>query len=187
MSRYPVHGSHVYDLGLVESGPDLTKQDRQQGYDLNLVLQQPHRPHPQRGLQPQLPYHSSRQFAPPSIEKADYYSSHASPIPKPPKPWYRTRRGLVTLIVLLLVLIGVAVGTAVAVTNNAHANSKSAPTSPEKGGEAESAIDPNAPPALPSLSLVRLDTTQAAAPAVAPTDLVITPNANRGTAASAAI
>jgi hypothetical protein len=133
---------------------------------------------------PSYPYDQS---VPPSLEKADYYTPQASldqdqrdiftinPY-KSPKPWYRTTRGLVIIFIVILLLIGGAVGVVLGVrasTNKVNADRKSAqdgsrtggvaPTSAERGGEGESTSDPNALPTLPSLSLVRLDTTQAAA------------------------
>jgi hypothetical protein len=195
MSQYP------YDQNLFEH-VRVTRADKQEGYDVTILD-----PHPRRGLQPHLqpglvqPQHpqrahprhtSSHQSAPPSFEQVDYYHSQPSPLqPKPRKPWYRST--VFVLLIVLLALVGATVGIVFAVKNNARANSSPsqqgalAPTSAEKGSEGVNTTDPNALPTLPSLSVVRLDTPTPAAAAVAATDRVITPNANRGAAASAVV
>jgi hypothetical protein len=139
------------------------------------------------------------------LEKVDYYSSgshdqHQHPRDiftvnpyKPPKPWYRTTRGLVILLIVLLLLIGVTVGTVLGVKaiNNGNAEKKDgapasksgtgvAPTSAERG----STKDSTALPSLPTLSLVRLDPTTTAS---SQANLVLTLDSNPGFGASAVI
>lgn len=159
---------------------------------------------------PSYPYD---QPAPPSLEKADYYSQtsldqHQSGIftinpYKPPKPWYRTTRGLVILAIVLLLLIGGAVGIALGVkasTNKANQDKSAqqgaqtntsggvAPTSAQRGGEGENTKDSTALPTLPSLSLVQLDpATRAATPASSLANLAITLGVNPTAAASAVV
>lgn len=148
------------------------------------------------------------QPVPPSLEKADYYSSgshdqHQHPRDiftvnpyKPPKPWYRTTRGLVILLIVLLLLIGVTVGTVLGVKaiNNGNADqdgapaSKSgsgvAPTSAQRGSNGESTKDSSGLPSYSSLSLVRLDPTTSAS---SQANLVITLASNPGFGASAIV
>lgn len=137
---------------------------------------------------PQQPSYSYEQSVPPSLEKTDYYTSSTSdnhdiftvdPY-KPKKPWYRTKRGLLILFVVLLVVAGAAVGIVFGVRaamNNANANRR--PTQrgsqsgnnggneagTQRGGGVVTTTDPNALPALPTLSLVTLRSAQQSAAA----------------------
>jgi len=239
MSRYPAFGpAGGYDESLLRIAPQITKADRQQGYSVDILEQggpsnyrRPQfDPNAPRGQQFAGRYEQSRsqqrhqpnpsypydQPAPPSLEKADYYSPQASldqhqhqrdiftvnPY-KPRKPWYRTTRGLVILAIVLLLLIGGAVGIALGVrasTNKANQDKSAqqgaqtgisggvAPTSAERGGEGANTKDSTALPTLPSLSLVQLDpSTRAAAPASSLANLVITLSVNPAAAGSAVV
>lgn len=157
------------------------------------------------------PFYPYDQPAPPSLDKADYYSPQTSleqhprdiftvnPY-KPPKPWYRTTRGLVILFIVILLLIGAGVGIALGVRasmNKTNADKKGpqqgqagtsggvAPTGAQRGSEGES---DTSLPALTTQSFLRLDpTSQASAPAPSQTNLIISLNVNPAAAASAIV
>jgi len=231
MSRPPVFGGPAggYDESLLRSAPQITKADRQQGYSVDILEQggqsnyhrgqfDPNVPRRQQfagGYERELPnpFPPYDQPAPPSLEKADYYSPHGSleqqrdiftinPY-KPPKPWYRTTRGLVILFIVLLLLIGGAVGIVFGVraaSNKVNADKQSAqqgqtgtnggvaPTSAQRGGQGANTIDDTSLPVLSTESFVRLDpTSQASAPAPSQTNLVISLNVNPASAASAIV
>jgi len=182
----------TYDQSLLKMAPDITKQERQNGYSVPESWGPSHG-HGQPHRQPQTNL--------PSLDKAPYYPRPGqTQTPKrrsqPPK-----RRSLmlfmlamVGVVLVIAAVLGVVFGLRAA---NANANNKSAqhgtsgglaPTSAEQGSEKGSITSLDAVPTLPSLSLVRIDTaTQAMAPAAAPTDLFIPADANRGSAASAVV
>jgi len=200
MSRYPVFGRPAggYDESLLQIAPQITRADRQQGYSVDILEQGPNyqydpnapRRQPiaqgyeqhrfqnrQHQHQPSYPYDQS---LPPSLEKADYYSSSSSTEHqrnlfainsyKPKKPWFRTKRGLLILFVVILVVAGGVVGIVFGV-RAAMNKAKSDKTAAQKGAQSGSASevgasgrgggvattnDGNALPSLPSLSLVTL-------------------------------
>jgi hypothetical protein len=126
----------------------------------------------------QQPSYQYDQSVPPSLEKADYYSSSSTSHQhdiftinpyKPKKPWFRTRRGLAIIFVVILVVAGGVVGTVFGVRamNKANADRNAAQRGPQsgngggeagtaRGGGAATTNDPNSLPALPSLKLVTL-------------------------------
>jgi len=103
MSRYPAFGRGGYDESLLQVAPQVTKADRQQGYNVDLLEQGgtsnfygpqfgPDAPRPspqqftpgyeqsrsQQRQPPQQPGSSNDHSSPPSLEKVDYYSSSGS-------------------------------------------------------------------------------------------------------------
>jgi len=168
-----------------------------------------------RSQQRQAPQQSASSYpygqsVPPPLDKTDYYSTPASfdqqdvfkinPHKPSKKPWFRTVRGLLILLIVLLVLAGAGVGIALGVVpaiNKSNANKKGvqqgsqSPTGgvpPSSAGGDTSTNDPNALPTLPSLNLITLSPTrQSAAPATTQANLAISLNLNPAPSASAIV
>jgi hypothetical protein len=170
MSRYPVLGRPAggYDESLLQFAPQITRADRQQGYNVDILEQGagyqyganvPRRQPIAQGYEPrrfqqrqppQQPSYPYDQSIPPSFEKAEYYSSSSNedqrdifainPF-KPKKPWFRTKRGLLILFVVILVVAGATVGITFGVRaamNKAAADKKAAQRSGQGGSDGES-------------------------------------------------
>jgi len=97
------HGG--YDQSLIAQAPEITKADRQEGYDINLVTHPP----------PSRP-----QTVPPtSYEKAAPINGYSTEFSEARRtPWYRTTKGLAIIIVVAVLFVGVVVGVPVGVTQS---------------------------------------------------------------------
>lgn len=209
MSRYPVVGRAAggYDQSLLQKAPQVTRADRQEGYSVDILEQgRPHGPNAPRRQpiaqgyeqhRPQQPSNGYDRSAPPSFEKADYYSSSShthsdqrdifaiTPY-KPKKPWYRTKRGLAILFVVLLVLAGATVGIVFGVNamrkakaaerqrgpQSGNGSDQAPATSADRGGAANTVVLPT----LPSLSLITLGRGPQATSTISQQNLALTLN-----------
>jgi len=228
MSRYPVSGRAAggYDESLLQIAPRITKADRQQGYSVDVLERGAQSnfygprfgPSPP-GRQPFSQGYGQTRFqqsqpprqpasypydypAPPSLERADYYSAPApsnqpdiytvNPYKPPKKPWFRTTRGIVIIFIIILVLVGAAVGIALGVTaakskasadkKGAQGGSRGPGSSAERGG---GAANTNGLPPLPSLSVVPLESTRQ--PVTSQANLLLTLNPDPAPTAASAI
>lgn len=117
-----------YDQSLIAQAPDITKSDRQEGYDINLVEQSrktpfspPDGPLTRTTNPPAVPpasgSHSSLEKSAVTPQSAsNAYSNNFTKSKS--TPWYRTTKGLAIMIIVAFVVVGVIVGVAVGVTQS---------------------------------------------------------------------
>jgi len=122
-----------YDQSLIAQAPEITRADRQEGYDINLVAHGHNTAHPPPARSPALqlqpqptpgPLGSQTSLEkPPGVPPTTNGYSQQDNFTSKPIPWYKTTKGIAILIVAAVVLVGVVVGVAVGVT---HKNNSAA-------------------------------------------------------------
>jgi len=95
-------GHPDYDANLLASAPVATKAQLQSGYNPDLLAEKGTPPSSRNDLE-------ARGRSP--VERVD--DEHPTPIPSK-VPYYRTRKGIITIVVVLVVIIAVAVGGGIA-------------------------------------------------------------------------
>ncbi|EJD04989.1 uncharacterized protein FOMMEDRAFT_145659 [Fomitiporia mediterranea MF3/22] len=122
-----------YDKGLLDEAPEVTKQQRQRFYDADLLNDEANQ-RPTGGAAP-----TSGATAPaPARSNTDIEAGHSgarskeyTQLPPPTArktPWYKTRAGILGLVILAVIIVGAVVGGAVGGTQ-AHKKSNNTPVS----------------------------------------------------------
>ncbi|KAG8215455.1 hypothetical protein J3R82DRAFT_9071 [Butyriboletus roseoflavus] len=106
-----------YDQNLLDEAPRATRAQLQEGYNVDLLEQPPRRTLSVRNPPPQIP-HPASVGVPLTLGVAEAGSGEkfSSPthIPATPKPsFWRSRNGIITILVIVLVVVGAIVGGAV--------------------------------------------------------------------------
>jgi len=124
MSGYPPGGE--YDERLLASVPAASKAERQEGYNVNLLDNEPQNSSPTTRNPPSKLGHSnggsSKEALPRPYEPAEYDSK--------PKPWHRQTKWRIAMLVGAVVVIGAIVGGAVGGTVGHNKNNTDTSTGP---------------------------------------------------------
>ncbi|KIJ24661.1 hypothetical protein M422DRAFT_39064, partial [Sphaerobolus stellatus SS14] len=137
-----------YDQSLLQATPEVTRAERQEGYNVDL-LNDDGRPRPQRSAtQRTAASHSQSVRAASARESARHPSAFpgkeayvpslpvpitAAPTRSTNVPWFRTTRGIIALAIIVIVIVGAVVGGAVGGTvghKNKNASGQTSSSTP---------------------------------------------------------
>ncbi|KAG8720638.1 hypothetical protein FRC08_018633 [Ceratobasidium sp. 394] len=121
MSHQPSSGNGlVYDEKLLDRAPEVTKGQRQEGYDADILKPTP--PPPSRSPALDLNEQNADIESGTSPNEKHLAAGGYDPVDHPPKPFWKTTKGLIILAVVALVIIAAAVGGGVGGSVGKHKN-----------------------------------------------------------------
>ncbi|KAI9511226.1 hypothetical protein F5148DRAFT_1172756 [Russula earlei] len=147
---YRTDNGASYDRTLLSSVPDPTRAEKQEGYDVDILDESRDRraPTPPKALAP-----SDQQHGPSAVGYSPGALSYARKEEQAPAPatttangyelvlekvpWYRTRWGIIAIVVVIILIIGGAVGGAVGGTRHGSDKSKSNNSSSDVQGQGQ--------------------------------------------------
>ncbi|KIJ54092.1 hypothetical protein M422DRAFT_241348 [Sphaerobolus stellatus SS14] len=125
-----------YDQSLLHATQEVTRAERQEGYNVDLLNDDGHPPQrattQRTALRQSIPATSAREdgtqrgketFVPPLPQPVTVSTNRNAKV-----PWFRTTRGILTLAILAIVIVGAVVGGAVGGTVGHHKNNKASTT-----------------------------------------------------------
>ncbi|KAI0299045.1 hypothetical protein B0F90DRAFT_1730316 [Multifurca ochricompacta] len=116
-----------YDHTILSSVPDPTRAEKQEGYNVDLLEESrnPRAITPPNGLSSDQ-HGPTIDYSPGAVSYARKEESRSDHEPVTPRvPWYRTRRGIIGIVVAVVIVVGAAVGGGVGGTRHSSHSSNS--------------------------------------------------------------